>query len=121
MRISDWSSDVCSSDLPQGDHRRDAEPAELVERRHQRVVRIDLEDALPAFGPETEQMLERRAVGPGIDIAAPDQRAPRHHLPLEQVELAQRLDQRRRVREEGGEVGETLTVDRKSTRLNSSP
>ncbi len=95
---------------PQRDHRRHAEPAEFVERRDQRVVRIDFEHALPALRPEAEQMLERRARGPGIDIAAPDQRPAGHHLPFEQVEIARWFDQPGRVREEGGEVRETRAV-----------
>src|SRR3546814_13592540 len=66
MRISDWSSDVCSSDLP--DERAVADRG-AVRGRHRARGRIDGNDAAPgqhrprAFGPEggrpDQQSLER--------------------------------------------------------------
>src|SRR3546814_15000905 len=65
MRISDWSSDVCSSDLP--------EPAVLMGHRHHKHVfmpntfvfpggRVDLEDArVPVAAPLRAPVAERLA------------------------------------------------------------
>src|SRR3546814_9444033 len=64
MRISDWSSDVCSSDLANGEGRRDIHlaldeaPARLVDRilrpvakrTHDRVIAVGAK-----FGADTEQ------------------------------------------------------------------
>src|SRR3546814_8854645 len=45
MRISDWSSDVCSSDLHTGDIVVDAQPVELVPPRHQDNRKAHPDDA----------------------------------------------------------------------------
>src|SRR3546814_7117490 len=90
MRISDWSSDVCSSDLARFDHphdadklgrrqaiierRRDAARPDRAEERLQVAVRIEREDAdaiLLADAEATEQA--RTAPGPIVQrrIAQP--------------------------------------------------
>src|SRR3546814_10368677 len=99
MRISDWSSDVCSSDLPP------AEPEEEEQR--------DNQPADPEIG--------------GVDSAERlrAHRLGHHHafLDLDAFEEQVRADERA---EEGAEAVEGLAegqaemADRKSTRLNSS-
>src|SRR3546814_9968000 len=112
MRISDWSSDVCSSDLAREDRldqrerhaelRREfgkvgAQISRLVDQRDE-LPRDDRLDAGEAFADLREQMVVERAVMLGkaveIDILA----APR------QADI----------------VARAIVVDRKSTRLNSS-
>src|SRR3546814_9437169 len=85
MRISDWSSDVCSSDLsPVEPEARDVEQGVL----HRRLVDIEIGLAaakivqiiLPAAGVEAPRgaaehrlpVVGRCAVGPGVGPAIPD-------------------------------------------------
>src|SRR3546814_3465711 len=90
MRISDWSSDVCSSDLP-------------VNRRQDRFLEEPGKSRRPRSvdqpGGEARQRL----------AAVPELR--QHDLPLLNGERAAAI---------AVVIGEGLTVDRKSTRLNSS-
>src|SRR3546814_1755134 len=104
MRISDWSSDVCSSDLEVDSHRRAEHNATAcgavrldrlaVERDHRRPVAVELQ-------------LEDAGIG-GVDqpepksLAGPDGKGV-GHLAVD----------RHRVADAAGQ-------DRKSTRLNSS-
>src|SRR3546814_6067613 len=75
MRISDWSSDVCSSDLPV---ERDADqPREMMERRverHHRAPRNHVDDGLApqlhlAIGGE--QIIEARVPATHPHVAQP--------------------------------------------------
>src|SRR3546814_1632394 len=73
MRISDWSSDVCSSDLPRARHRAQRIDRERAAPRPQ----LDIGDlraprALPQIGErEREQFAEHLAdLGRGDEIAA---------------------------------------------------
>src|SRR3546814_4954787 len=94
MRISDWSSDVCSSDLAPGDladlRRRQAAPAaavELLQLGEGHVVEIEVESHADGVGGDQV-----------VDLAG-----------LEERDLGVA-----RAR------GERAQQDRKSTRLNSS-
>src|SRR3546814_5772554 len=108
MRISDWSSDVCSSDLPAQAFARHAGE----EPRH----------ALAAFQIEPQSRLQavRRAgvadasdaVAEGIVAAAIDRRRQRLHRHAVAAEEA--------VAEVAGVFLVRQALDRKSTRLNSS-
>src|SRR3546814_3548350 len=96
MRISDWSSDVCSSDLVEG--------AGGVARRHQRAH-------FYRFGP---------CVG-HLDIlkAAVPKRVGLHHfleLRPETVDVGRRIE----IPQDAAQQLARLAGDRKSTRLNSS-
>src|SRR3546814_8338273 len=100
MRISDWSSDVCSSDLIGGDH--------LALGRRQPLA-VDLGGAVAAVGEQ------RRRADPG---AGGD--PVRHLYPAGWHRPLVRLQQ-----DEGPDVGGAVAaaakvLDRKSTRLNSS-
>src|SRR3546814_1280234 len=74
MRISDWSSDVCSSDLATGfQHRlRRAEHAYAVHR-------FDPERAYPERFHAQRQLPQPAWTGPGLPVD-PDQRSPRSRL-----------------------------------------
>src|SRR3546814_8315871 len=96
MRISDWSSDVCSSDLDTGDG------VELVEG----VVEAQLGDG--GAGDRREQGAPQRIAQRVAEAGL--QRADREALTVV-LGLADRLD--------GGALDDEH-VDRKSTRLNSS-
>src|SRR3546814_14143883 len=54
MRISDWSSDVCSSDLPPGG----------------RAARLALQSALPSALPLGADDLRDRRLRPGVHLSA---------------------------------------------------
>src|SRR3546814_4815485 len=102
MRISDWSSDVCSSDLDRDD-----------------VARLRLVDRNALEPAEGEQL--RRAAGFDhlavhvervdrlVDLDRPRLDAAGQDAPDEIVAV-----------EQGREEGEGAVLDRKSTRLNSS-
>src|SRR3546814_3640106 len=98
MRISDWSSDVCSSDLPIGD--------DVVEDRA-----VDVAQGVDGIGFE-----RIRAVRGGLKVRI---------LPVglgAYVETV-RIGLDIRDRDVGGErldVEAVIDIDRKSTRLNSS-
>src|SRR3546814_17555357 len=72
MRISDWSSDVCSSDLPA------ALDARLVRRRHCRL-----------YGVAETQLRARRprhgSLGSVLVLPAPTEEAGRHVHPFERI------------------------------------
>src|SRR3546814_1993492 len=95
MRISDWSSDVCSSDLDHVIDRDQAgDVAVLVDHHRQR---------LPVFAPDLQQLQRRRRFGHEQGRA---QVAEQVLLALVEA-VEQRLDLQQ-------------AQDRKSTRLNSS-
>src|SRR3546814_3108685 len=108
MRISDWSSDVCSSDLAAGEHElaqkrtqeaaQEAAVAEL--HRHRQVDGVEA-----GAGGDVEP--EGLAAADGVDLAEP----------LEQPDAG--VDGDRDIDSADGETAEQ--ADRKSTRLNSSP
>src|SRR3546814_5547670 len=79
MRISDWSSDVCSSDLEEEDHGNDQRSQPGVEDEGQR------EDRGRDQGAETEQREDARAT----EETGTDARVLRLrlHLDLRQLEL----------------------------------
>src|SRR3546814_6624397 len=101
MRISDWSSDVCSSDL-----------AGVEE------VELDVLEVLPiALGEVTRE--QRVVVAPdhqGRRLVLAEQRLP---LRIERDVVAVVVEQRELDRLVAGAVEQVLQ-DRKSTRLNSS-
>src|SRR3546814_5321792 len=103
MRISDWSSDVCSSDLPSvyevGPFREQEADAELagVLRRH-RVLQIPLDGRLIGEPQCAEMRLEQ----------ARSNRVQRMHV--------QSLAETWLIADQTTQLG----LDRKSTRLNSS-
>src|SRR3546814_4693826 len=94
MRISDWSSDVCSSDLPLGRRLVVAVPADAVDafdaghaglRTHRLVALLQiLADPVRGLGevaavgvgvdhgavaaPAAEQLVERQVAGLGLDV-----------------------------------------------------
>src|SRR3546814_4889464 len=100
MRISDWSSDVCSSDLALqflAEGRRDADAVEhRVDRDLARA--LDAREHLLLLDRNAELFIDLENLG--IDL-------------VERAEFGLRF--RRRV------IIRVLIVDRKSTRLNSSP
>src|SRR3546814_3890895 len=133
MRISDWSSDVCSSDLGNGQRRRSAIPEwfalhQLLKGRRRRGRRIEkIEELLMALGIQEEgALIEDGGLGfpPRARehefrelLSAQGSCAAEHRLELgrspdlDDIILARR----------GASVGTgVLCQDRKSTRLNSS-
>src|SRR3546814_7729786 len=112
MRISDWSSDVCSSDLADGLllHQRTDRAVDLLGHLRDGGKAARARDQLEVGGLQLE--VDRAAGEAGLLEAA-------GHLLAERPELFQ---QRRRggdvVRE--GVLGGDALEDRKSTRLNSS-
>src|SRR3546814_946440 len=103
MRISDWSSDVCSSDLVLLGYRRG------VRKAHGIAVIEHL-----AFGG---RRVNRRAYGRGIVRGA-----ARHPADGEGGEC--HADGERQVLDTGHRISPSMArtaADRKSTRLNSSP
>src|SRR3546814_6751721 len=110
MRISDWSSDVCSSDLKVavGEHlavEQRVAPRQQVDQEHPQAG-----DGDAGFGPDldaVEPVLLRTAVEHELERG----KAEREHRETEQVELAVATPGRGQQRPH---------QDRKSTRLNSS-
>src|SRR3546814_1812976 len=97
MRISDWSSDVCSSDLQAGADQIAHEAA-----RRQALFLQWATEKSPWYAPQRGKAL--------------------HEFPiLEKEQLLANMDQIRTMEEREGIVSLTGgTTDRKSTRLNSS-
>src|SRR3546814_8393382 len=107
MRISDWSSDVCSSDLRERQH-----------AARQEVLASDLHDA----GTDPVPLLQRlrgAALGYSKWLVALDQVAHKEAAPG--LDLADFVEAHHR-RSKGTQVdfGRAALVDRTSTRLNSS-
>src|SRR3546814_10182864 len=106
MRISDWSSDVCSSDLEPGD----AIEQEASERRRARLVALeDLAAEVRPAGDLLDAVALVELLIPGITVGL--------EKAGERPELALRMD----AAAIGGEpIPGERRGDRKSTRLNSS-
>src|SRR3546814_9477604 len=112
MRISDWSSDVCSSDLAALDH-----AAEGRLRHVEAATEVDAHDIVPIVVAHARQ----RAVAGDAGVVDDDVDRPEFlgdggaiveaRLMIADVPLA---------RGDPGPVGERPRLDRKSTRLNSS-
>src|SRR3546814_6620234 len=112
MRISDWSSDVCSSDLAVEARVRDLrQPREAVRARRRFVQRIVAEPPRNAFAPAPQPILRKLEhteaapdlpEGVHIDVADPApvaeldtelERAPRFPNELILVDADQRVEQ----------------------------
>src|SRR3546814_6753610 len=108
MRISDWSSDVCSSDLHDGEA---AGEVHAEEAHHLGVAHAGAHDEAEAR--ELQKREERRYGAGGDD----DEEQPPGR------EEGEALEKRHRDPEAGDRFGHLRTEaveDRKSTRLNSS-
>src|SRR3546814_6024452 len=115
MRISDWSSDVCSSDLGKADQLRDlgvgVDPGENVLALAQRVQNLLVAQALGQAQPAS---VAGAGVKLGEALVDAAMLAVEHRLDLIVVERGE--DAVDIVAEAGGDADR----DRKSTRLNSS-
>src|SRR3546814_8866750 len=98
MRISDWSSDVCSSDLAQ----RMAHRPDMLGRTRRHVADAEMLEHAERDGGEEALRLRR----------------PEEHDLIFIIGEAQRIDPARRRL--GHMVERHLPAERKSTRLNSS-
>src|SRR3546814_7000215 len=112
MRISDWSSDVCSSDLARSD--RDLRLADMIAGAKRIAFRIE-EDQHPflliIMKPGKDDRQRRR------DQAAAAEKQPERKTGKKHDRDAAKYDHQR-----GAEIGlQYHQRDRKSTRLNSSP
>src|SRR3546814_10578141 len=95
LRISDWSSDVCSSDLPVDD--RDGEPGAILARNAVDKARRIIFDERREIEPQRRD--ERRAIGhAGIGVGHPVARR------LDVDRAARRLKMRRETRSDA-EIG----------------
>src|SRR3546814_7608719 len=127
MRISDWSSDVCSSDLPRPrgvrlrlaleelgpvfikfgqalSTRPDLVPADIA------IELAGLQDRVPPFPAAQARQIIEAELGKPIDAVF----AEFDDVPMASASVAQVHSARLRV------AAEQETLDRKSTRLNSS-
>src|SRR3546814_9407795 len=114
MRISDWSSDVCSSDLESVQRRADAIGKEVAAARHVEVAEAGAQNA--AVGQhdlEATDVLGAVAVGRMAEAAIED---VAHDTGVGAGPSAVR-PQRDAL---GAQMLGELALDRKSTRLNSS-
>src|SRR3546814_7936284 len=105
MRISDWSSDVCSSDLPVG-----GKAAKTI-IAFERIAAVAHETEQAGKDSGVDPAIGRRGANLGEQFILAKRRGAgeRHHMLREHVERA------------GAKaVGVALARDRKSTRLNSS-
>src|SRR3546814_5771775 len=125
MRISDWSSDVCSSDLPSAIKRRLEHPRSTAQEdlllaaavasdvNHSRFTLHDLRDALKASGiaipGDLQHQLQQMDLIKCVEASEPVLYA------LIDPGLGAYLRLRVRLSNAGA------VADRKSTRLNSSP
>src|SRR3546814_7992132 len=110
MRISDWSSDVCSSDLGAAEGARLGDAAIGLELRHAAGARrLDLAIGRAGDGAADDF----RGVGAGVQREG-DQRIPVGAL--QELEALTQLDHELQLAEAVVEQEQ----DRKSTRLNSS-
>src|SRR3546814_8672760 len=135
MRISDWSSDVCSSDLEEGaQHWVNRVPGAL-ERREVLFAQAVHMDAVDAFHMLGQQLADREAEaaarGGGIifgDLALAVHRIDAQPDVERRALRAQFVEQRTETRDLAGRIEDQMIrqrrdfgqIDRKSTRLNSS-
>src|SRR3546814_10603800 len=110
MRISDWSSDVCSSDLGAV-----AEDEAVAVRREPPALPFIGEGAERLQVPEAPAMADAALPGDADDLVAPARDAF-----TELVGRQRRLGQRLARFEIEARDARTPILDRKSTRLNSS-
>src|SRR3546814_5673448 len=113
MRISDWSSDVCSSDL------------EAQVAREALEIGPALEPILQRLGEQVELLrfgfaLASRRLARPADRVARDRHRARARL-RGAMRIAVRRHQRIATEQAGRSRGLGFRLDRKSTRLNSSP
>src|SRR3546814_994490 len=135
MRISDWSSDVCSSDLPPQAlarilRRRVAAPCTIVSIGQQaRKVDRRFERTANRFRRIHEDRRDAGAIGKFRNEAGTDDRAATERNQLGDLvtrflggRVRALLDLQAELLLEFGERGQSaaVTEDRKSTRLNSS-
>src|SRR3546814_5199412 len=105
MRISDWSSDVCSSDLP-AHAREPCEQADCFEH-----LRLPSPPEMPSDAPHDKASFLDKAMRIIDDLAM-----DRAQLPLNALRAFEAAARHLNFTRAGLE----LHVDRKSTRLNSS-
>src|SRR3546814_1765796 len=116
MRISDWSSDVCSSDLQQGRYRHALQQLQAMMIDLVRQPRI-------AGCVGRRRIVQPDCTAVGHDDALPDDQGA--VLPIADAAIVA-ADQPRSLRNEQGSAAWTVINtfrdlrDRKSTRLNSS-
>src|SRR3546814_4532815 len=93
MRISDWSSDVCSSDLTRGEQprisRQDVERIRVADRQRRLVLDLDPHDRAgrlarhsQVFGTRQSAAVRRGKGGTALDR---DERAPLLHPVLQMI------------------------------------
>src|SRR3546814_7035078 len=113
MRISDWSSDVCSSDLGRVEQKRGLGDRQRARVPGQRLARVHLAAA---------QHVQEAAAGAGVERLGAAQRAgvEQLHPGLEAAQYAFEAIQGHVLSDLHGNVAESYPIDRKSTRLNSS-
>src|SRR3546814_1429933 len=98
MRISDWSSDVCSSDLP-------------LDRFLRRIFGVELQEGCAAVHLRNTGGLRKNIIGQAGAVQRRHERTARCRRAAE-ILLESRLALRN--------ANAALDIDRKSTRLNSS-
>src|SRR3546814_5605450 len=114
MRISDWSSDVCSSDL-----------VRLARREEGLQLEHVLREAVGG-GRRAPQRLQGRLVGAGrapqaeVDAAGEQLRQGAELLGDDVGSMVRQHDAARADAKGAGAAGDVSDEDRKSTRLNSS-
>src|SRR3546814_2941601 len=104
MRISDWSSDVCSSDLYRSGNRSDDVQGlyNIISRMYQIGFKLPAANRGSGFAPRHHIALPLMVADQGLHPIDGAQRLLRQHLGRAAIR------------------GETTLRDRKSTRLNSS-
>src|SRR3546814_8065171 len=118
MRISDWSSDVCSSDLIAREDEVEADAALLAERRMMELVRLHEPLRIAASRHPAEiALMDEPVVHQRIDDAVEEDAEPdpRPRLPRRGAH-----DHRAAEYEHGNAHRGADDGDRKSTRLKSS-
>src|SRR3546814_10281678 len=111
MRISDWSSDVCSSDLGAGGGLSRLLAGKRRRRGGRRVAGVGRGSPGEALGAEWTDGIDRPAIGGTVDVAGADRDARRW------------CAGRARTTRAAGRSADTRwrwPAERKSTRLNSS-
>src|SRR3546814_5198240 len=113
MRISDWSSDVCSSDLRHRSRFQKALPRRDAQFLQSRELRFMLDALGHNEQPERAGEVDDRAHDDAVAVAAVDGAG-------EAAVDLQIIDRQPREQRQAGITGAEIVEDRKSTRLNSS-
>src|SRR3546814_8814380 len=131
MRISDWSSDVCSSDLELGELARVLDPSEIHAVKLEEAQRFcqSLHEAIAGVEAMRDHAAEVYRVECGRPWSATTGSRTSRTLTASQIDardfLAARASQKREAHAPSGPVvvlsGGADWPDRKSTRLNSMP